>query len=226
MKVYAAIQRYAAADATAGDWTAVADSLNSPVDIPINDLRTTRWLMQQLTDVVDTNTGATTADVVLSALQSSTHPRVIAALQVMSSNGIDLSDTQTQKMIEVIGNDAGWSAEFTDSIKALGFDSSTHATLAGIPGITAEQAESHYAAGQAVENDDVTYDQRRVLFCLNDGPVNDSMTLRVTPVGVVNGVEVKGTSQNVGGVASGLTGRELALFTDVQSRIDAYLGGN
>lgn len=67
------------------------------------------------------------------------------------------------------------------------------------------------------------YDNRRVLLCFNDGPVNDSLTLRITPLAVVNGVEVKGTPATVGGVSTGLKGKDLQLFNDLQALVDAYL---
>ena len=104
-----------------GDDDGLLSALNT-ADIPIRhtELRTTRWLMLELDTIVDANTGATEADLVLGALQAAAVPRVRAAYDAMSAGGVDLSDPQVQTMIEVIGAGAGWSADLINRLKSAG----------------------------------------------------------------------------------------------------------
>ena len=173
--------------------------------------------------MVDQNTGATEADVILGTLQASNVPRVKEALALMGGEGIDLSDPQVTGMITVLGTAASWSSTIKNKLAAAGVDESSLAQRAGFPNCTADVCEKHYVVGEANAAGDLVYDNRLVLLCFNDGPVNDSLTLRITPLAVVNGVEVKGNSATVGGVSTGLTGKDLQLFNDLQALVNAYL---
>ena len=223
MTLYDLLKQHCLASAQASDWQACTDKLNAPSQTsPITELRTTSWLIRELSEVVDPATGATEADVVLGTLQASNVPRVKEALTIMAGNGIDLSDPQVQRLIDVLSASGNWPVGLADRIKAAGFDSRSLAQMNGLPEVTPVTAQSHWETGQAVEAGSVTYDNRRILLCLNDGPVNDSLTIRYTPVGVVGGVEVKGASTNSGGVSSGLNGRDAQLYTDLLAAVSKW----
>jgi len=110
-----------------GDNDAALLSLLNTEDIPLRDqtLRTTRWLMLNFDAVIDEETGATEADLILGAMQAGPSPRVKAGYDAMGSLGIDLSDSQVQTMIEVLGASAGWSADLISRLKAVGVTGQT-----------------------------------------------------------------------------------------------------
>lgn len=121
MSLVSLINQHALSAAQAGDWQAVADTLNAlTTEVRDNTLRTARWLMLQLTDVVNPQTGMTESDVVLGTLQQSSIPRVKAAYDSLVSDGIDLSDDQVQQMIPVLAAAAGWPAGLADKILQAG----------------------------------------------------------------------------------------------------------
>lgn len=224
--LFGAIKSHALSEAESGEWQSVADILNSTTDpVGITELRTTRWLMTEFDDIVDPNTGMTSADVILNALQKSSHPRVRAAYEAMAGNGIDLSNPQVQGMISVLANASGWPASMLSKIQAASFDSRSKASLAGFPDVTADQCRFHYGAGVSRDAGTISYDQRHILLCLNTGPDNSSLTLRVTPATVLDGVEVRGNPVNIGGAASVLKGDDSKFFTDLQSLIDGFIDG-
>lgn len=224
-QLYDAIKSNALADAQAGDWPSVAATLNAPsVGVRNTELRTTRWLMQQFTTVVDQQTGATEADLVLGTLQQSTVPRVQAALQSMAADGIDLSDPQVQQMIPALGAAAGWSQDLIDRLLVAGFEQRSPAQIAGFGEVTAQQCADHWAAGQAIEAGTVTYDKRRVLLSLNSRPGSQNLSLIVTPIGDVGSVEIEGQRSTVVVQGSKATGAEKTLLNAVEAAVAAYLG--
>lgn len=91
-----------------GNWPAAVAALEADTtQREDHTLRTTRWLMTELNLQADGQpSGTTEADVVLATLQASTQPRVMAAYQAMSANGIDLADPQVQQMVPLISS--GW----------------------------------------------------------------------------------------------------------------------
>ena len=115
------INQHALSAAQANDWQAVADTLNAlTTEVRDNTLRTARWLMLQLTDVVNPQTGMTESDVVLGTLQQSTIPRVKAAYDSLVNDGIDLSDDQVQAMIPLLAQAANWPAGLAEKILLAG----------------------------------------------------------------------------------------------------------
>ena len=76
--------------------------------------------MLQLTTVVNPQTGATEADVVLGTLQQSTVPRVKAAYDSLCSTGIDLSEAQVQQMLPILATAANWPAGLAEKIMQAG----------------------------------------------------------------------------------------------------------
>jgi hypothetical protein len=137
------INQHALDDAKAGKWDSVAEILNAPtVEVRDTTLRTTGWLMQSLTAVIDPATGMTEADLVLGTLQRSTTPRVRAAYDRMSSIGLDLSDPQAQELIPTLGAAANWPADLIAKIATAGV------RMVPIAGdiVTANQCEAAWIA--------------------------------------------------------------------------------
>lgn len=115
------INQHTLAAAQAGNWQAVADTLNAlTTEVRDNTLRTGRWLMIQLPNVVNQQTGMTESDIVLGTLQQSTIPRVKAAYDSLVNGGIDLSEDQVQQMIPVLAQAANWPAGLADKILQAG----------------------------------------------------------------------------------------------------------
>lgn len=219
-----AITDYAAAQAEAGDWQAVADLLNeSSQSVRVTDLRTTRWLMQQLTSVVDSETGATEADLVLGTLQASTSPRVRAAYESMNADGIDLSDPQVQGMIGLLGDAGGWPASLVSRIRDAGIEQKSLAAIAGCGIVSAEQVKECWLSSQAIAQGDVVYDQHSVLLSVNCSPGKTLMSMRITDHGTFNGALVSGPTRTVRGTDSAATGKEREFLLAVQKAISDYL---
>lgn len=115
------INQHALSAAQAGNWQAVADTLNAlTTEVRDTTLRSGRWLMLQLPTVVNQQTGMTESDIVLGTLQQSTIPRVKAAYDSLVNGGIDLSEDQVQQMIPVLAAAANWPAGLADKILQAG----------------------------------------------------------------------------------------------------------
>lgn len=118
------INQHALSAAQAEDWQSVADTLNAlTTEVRDNTLRTARWLMLQLTDVVRTENGIpiTEADIVFGTLQSpSLPPRVKAAYDSLCNGGIDLSEDQVQQMIPLLAQAANWPNGLAEKIMLAG----------------------------------------------------------------------------------------------------------
>ena len=115
------INQHALSAAQSENWQAVADTLNAlTTEVRDNTFRTGLWLMLQLPNVVNQQTGMTESDIVLGTLQHSTIPRVKAAYDSLVNGGIDLSEDQVQQMIPVLAAAAGWPAGLADKILQAG----------------------------------------------------------------------------------------------------------
>ena len=115
------INAHALSAAQAGNWQAVADTLHALTnEVRDTTLRTARWLMLQLPNVVNQQTGMTESDIVLGTLQQSTVPRVRAAYDSLVNGGIDLSEDQVQQMLPVLAQAANWPNGLADKILQAG----------------------------------------------------------------------------------------------------------
>lgn len=108
--------------AQAGNWAACVAALAvDTVEVEDHELRSTRWLMTELTDqAAGQPAGTTEADVVLGTLQASTHPRVQAAYAAMSAVGIDLADPQVQQMVPVLAQAGSWPDGLASKVLSAG----------------------------------------------------------------------------------------------------------
>ena len=115
------INAHALSAAQVGNWQACADTLNAlTTEVRDTTLRTGRWLMLQLPNVVNQQTGMTESDIVLGTLQQSTVPRVRAAYDSLVNGGIDLSEDQVQQMLPVLAQAANWPNGLADKILQAG----------------------------------------------------------------------------------------------------------
>lgn len=112
----------ALAAAQAGNWSACVDALAADTSaVEDHTLRTTRWLMISLPDQAEGQpAGTTEADVILATLQAATHPRVRAAYDAMSADGIDLADPQVQHMVPMLAASGNWPAGLAEKVLAAG----------------------------------------------------------------------------------------------------------
>lgn len=123
MSLISLINAHALSAAQAGDWNTVASTLNAlTTEVRVTELRTARWLMLQLTDVVRVENGIplTEADIVLGTLQAAAIPRVKAAYDSLCNGGLDLSEDQVQQMIPVLAAAGSWPTGLAAKILAAG----------------------------------------------------------------------------------------------------------
>ena len=105
--------------ASAGDWATAATNLSTSTRVHTDTtLRNSRWLMIQLATVLDPQTGATEADLLITTLENSPIPRAREAHRLLSGIGLDLSHPDVQVMLPVIG--ANWPAGMVAKIQRFG----------------------------------------------------------------------------------------------------------
>lgn len=159
------IAAHAAAEADAADWAGVVVILNAEsITKTDTTLRTSTWLINTLTDEV--SPGVTQADVVLATLQAATHPRVIAANQLLSGPGIDLANPQSQALIPAIAAAASWPAGLADAILTAGIWQVSPSTEGGLGIVTEAEAEAAWD-GRKLSQDWST--------AQNDDGINDAL---------------------------------------------------
>lgn len=123
MSLIELIREHALSAAQAGNWPAVADTLNAlTTEVRVTELRTARWLMLQLTEPAGTVNGVplTEADVVLGTLQAATIPRVKAAYDSLCNGGLDLSEDQVQEMLPLLAQAGNWPAGLAAKVMQAG----------------------------------------------------------------------------------------------------------
>ena len=223
-KLHELLTTYTPSEAAAARFAEAAAILNdATVEHRTTDLRTTRWLITELADVLDPATGQTEADVVLATLQGSTHPRVKAAYEAMNGDGIDISDPQAQLLIDVLATAANWPAGLADKIKAAGVQKRSHCETAGLPPTDAAECQAHWEAGEAVEAGTVAYTTGQTLLALNaTAGQGEQLTLRRTMTGEVSGITVIGPTTTLVGNSTTVTGPAKALLDSVLAAIATY----
>lgn len=103
----------------AGDWAAAATALATSTRVHTDTtLRNSRWLMIQLANVLDPQTGATEADLLITTLENSPIPRAREAHRLLSGDGLDLSHPDVQAMLPVIG--ANWPPGMVEKVQRFG----------------------------------------------------------------------------------------------------------
>lgn len=132
----------ALASANAGDWGSAATTLSSSSQVHTDTtLRNSRWLMTQLTGILDPQTGATEADLLISTLENSPIPRAREAHRLLSGEGLDLSHADVQVMLPAIG--ANWPPGLVEKIQRFGRWTTAPWQDAGLPQApTAEEIQA------------------------------------------------------------------------------------
>jgi hypothetical protein len=123
MSLVSLINQHALSAAQAGDWDAVASTLNALTqEVRVTELRSARWLMKQLKDPVSVVGGVTLteADIVLGTLQATTIPRVKAAYDSLVGDGLDLSDEQIQSEIPSLAAAGNWPTGLATKVMQAG----------------------------------------------------------------------------------------------------------
>ena len=129
------IKTHALAAAQAGDWSAVAATLNAQTVEVRNDKS---WTMADLITLL----GAESAAVVGGTIQAAgvTNPIFAGAWLALNITGLQLHTDERQAMISGLADAAGWPVQLKAAALAAGL---TYTSLAGST-VTAEQCESTY----------------------------------------------------------------------------------
>ncbi len=166
MSVLSCVLSSAAASthANAGDWEAAATALSLSTKVHADTtLRNSRWLMTQFTGVLDPQTGATEADLLITTLENSPISRAREAHRLLSGIGLDLSHPDVQATLPVIG--ANWPPGMVAKIQRFGRWTTAPWQDAGLPQApTAEEIQAvwePYALRLSLES---TADEAYVAF--------------------------------------------------------------
>lgn len=126
------INQHALADAQAGNWAAVAATLNAQT-IEVRNAKS--WTMADLIGLV----GAEGASLVGGTIQAAgaSNPIFAGAWIALNVTGLQLHTDERQQMIDGLAAVGGWPAELTTAVKAAGL---TYTSLAG-NAVTAEQCQ-------------------------------------------------------------------------------------
>lgn len=121
------INQYAATEANAGDWQGVVDKLNTPSIVVLNDKA---WTLGMIQLELGVDTARTVAGGIKAA--GDVDPIVGSAYIAMSTVGLQLHTDERQAMVDVVGQQAGWSSDLIASLKALGKITKTPLESAGL----------------------------------------------------------------------------------------------
>ena len=129
------IKTHALAAAQAGDWAAVAATLNAQT-VEVRNPKS--WTMADLITLL----GAESAAVIGGTIQAAgvTNPIFAGAWLALNITGLQLHTDERQAMITGLADAAGWPGELKAAALSAGL---TYASLAGST-VTAEQCESTY----------------------------------------------------------------------------------
>lgn len=112
---YSLAEQCAAAELAASDDAGVVAALNAKSRRHVDTtLRSARWLIVTF--------GAESAGLILGTLKAvaASNPVVDAGYLSLNSDGLDLSHTTTQQLIDVLAGVGNWPAELTSALKAKG----------------------------------------------------------------------------------------------------------
>jgi len=114
-ELHALIQQHASTDYAAGDDAAVVAKLNAATHRHVDStLRSARWLIVTF--------GPEQAGLILFTVKSvgANNPVVDAGYLSLNSDGLDLSHSTTQALIDVLAQAGSWPDELRDALKAKG----------------------------------------------------------------------------------------------------------
>jgi hypothetical protein len=168
--------------------------------------------------------GTTEADVILSTLQQSVNPRVIAAYQAMAFDGIDLSDPQVQEMLPLLAEAGAWPEGLVHRVQAKGVTIVSKAEAATGVEPTADAVQVAYESSKVH-----TFDKKSVLLSVNRRANGKAaVSVRVTEIGTTaGGADAKGQSTVVSVADSSVPHADAkvqALLTAINAAIDSYVG--
>lgn len=109
------------AQVTAGDYVGAATAFDTnSITLTDSTLRTTRWLIETFNTVVDVGLDTTEADVIIDGLAASTLGRARNMLAMMNAEGVDMSTSEIQKLLNNVAVSAGWSTNLRNRLKRWG----------------------------------------------------------------------------------------------------------
>jgi len=217
----------ALAAAQAGNWAACVAALAvDTVQAEDHELRSTRWLMTELTDqAAGQPAGTTEADVVLATLQASTYPRVQAAYAAMSAGGIDLADQQVQQMVPVLAQAGNWPDGLAAKVLGAGVQTVSRWKQATGTEPTEQAVQALWEAGQVN-----TFDRHALQISVNrrgNGKLSLNAILRQVGT-TAGGADVEG-SKSVLAIADASVSRddprEQAFVDAITAAVEAYIAG-
>ena len=151
------INQYAATEANAGDWQGVVDILNTQSIVVLDD---TKWTLGMIQLELGVDTARTVAGGIKAA--GDVDPIVASAYIAMSTVGLQLHTDERQAMVDVVGQQAGWSSDLIASLKELGKVTKTPLESAGLPLPTVAEVQTTWEAvvlqrqWAALQNDMIT----------------------------------------------------------------------
>ena len=151
------INQYASQDANAGDWQGVVDKLNTPSIVVLNDKA---WTLGMIQLELGVDTARTVAGGIKAA--GDIDPIVGSAYIAMSTVGLQLHTDERQAMVDVVGQQAGWSSDLVASLKALGKVTKTPLESVGLPLPTLAEVQTTWESvtlqrqWAALQNDTIT----------------------------------------------------------------------
>ena len=143
------INKYASAEANAGDWQGVVNVLTTPSIVVLND---SRWTL----GTIQLELGVDTARTVAAGMKAvgDVDPIVGSAYIAMSTVGMQLHTDDRQAMVDVVGQAAGWPSDLIKSLKELGKKVISPVEQAGLSAPTPEECQAAWEAVKQAEADE------------------------------------------------------------------------
>ena len=129
------IKIHALTDAQAGNWSAVATTLNAQT-VEVRNAKS--WTMADLITLLGPESAAVIGGTIQAA--GATNPIFAGAWLALNITGLQLHTDERQAMITSLADAAGWPSELKAAALAVGL---TYTSLAGIA-VTAEECQSEY----------------------------------------------------------------------------------
>lgn len=136
------INQHALADAQAGEWPAVAATLNAPT-VEVRNPKS--WTMADLITLLGEESAAVVGGTIQAA--GATNPIFAGAWLALNITGLQLHTDERQAMISGLADAAGWPGELKAAALAAGL---TYTSLAG-EAVTAEQCAAAYEAARLAQ---------------------------------------------------------------------------
>ena len=136
------IKQHALADAQAGNWSAVAKTLNAQT-VEVRNPKS--WTMADLISLLGVESAAVVGGTIQAA--GASNPIFAGAWIALNVTGLQLHTDERQAMIAGLADAAGWPSELKAAALAAGL---TYTSLAGNP-VTADECEAAYESARLAQ---------------------------------------------------------------------------